>query len=554
MIPSLRILLCAAGAAAVLSSPGFATDLTVNIDASSQGGAVSGSFCGASFETGSLLPNNGGVSGYLFSTSRTSLINLFNNMELKSLRVGGGSADAANTAIPGITSTDGWTGVDNLFSFAGQVSGLKLIYGLRMLSSSTAGNTAANNQANDETIAAHISGAGNAGLVAAFAIGNEPDWANPYHNGGDPNEYQFPSGTSPEPWVAYTTYRTDWKNFAAAVNSGLSGCSFVGPDTGDYNDTSVTKYTLLTGSPYTSSDVSWTEAFIDDKKRSTGGGSIPYPVLAGSQHYYVGNQFGNSTPTTASAAIGNMLSTGWVTSNYPTMFGAVLDRVANADGWHFRYTEANDYTGGVDGASNAFASALWALDFMCWQATNSSQCLGVNFHCKQDSTVSAQFIPTSVIYHDATSNTYKAYPKAAAIKMFALGSQGKGNIITGASVTKSPSTLNVTAYVVGTATDLYVTIVNKTHVSGSTVDAVCAINPTNFGTGTTHHAEYIVMASSPTTNDVTQPDATVGGAHINNTAGFSGSWTSLSTTGGTDGDCTLTVNHASAAIVHIWHD
>ena len=50
---------------------------------------------------------------------------------------------------------------------------------------------------------------------------------------------------------------------------------------------------------------------------------------------------------------------------YPWLHASNLAPVAAA-GLRYRLTEANDYLGGVPGASNAFASALWALDYLHW--------------------------------------------------------------------------------------------------------------------------------------------------------------------------------------------
>jgi hypothetical protein len=57
-----------------------------------------------------------------------------------------------------------------------------------------------------------------------------------------------------------------------------------------------------------------------------------------------------------------------------------LKWVADA-GLRYRLTESNDYLGGVHGASDVFASALWALDHLHWWAANGAA--GVNFHNKQ---------------------------------------------------------------------------------------------------------------------------------------------------------------------------
>ena len=94
------------------------------------GPEVTDDFAGLSFERGPLNPGNAGVAGYLFSPANNSLVTLFRNLGLRNLRIGGGSVDQL---IPAGTGSDGFTGIDSLFAFAG-VAGVKVIYSLRLLS------------------------------------------------------------------------------------------------------------------------------------------------------------------------------------------------------------------------------------------------------------------------------------------------------------------------------------------------------------------------------------------------------------------------------------
>src|SRR5262245_8613479 len=103
--------------------------VTITIDAGHPGPAVPGDFAGLSFEVGPLIPGNADVAGYLFSPANGSLITLFRNLGLGSLRIGGGSVDKR---IPAGTGSDGFTGIDNLFAFAA-AAGVAVIYTLRLL-------------------------------------------------------------------------------------------------------------------------------------------------------------------------------------------------------------------------------------------------------------------------------------------------------------------------------------------------------------------------------------------------------------------------------------
>lgn len=489
--------------------------MTVSIDASKQGSAYSGNFTGLSFETGEMKPNNG-TTGYMLDSNTTQspkcgeVIQLVKNMGLKNLRIGGGSVDSL---VYGTDYTN--TGIDALFNFAKQ-TGLDVIYSVRLL-----GSSSYDPQTDSVNAATYVWNNYQSNLDF-FAIGNEPNFHS-YHT-VDPEIYETTSG---QPGTAYPSYvhnsNGEWKEFANAITANVTGSpGFGGPDTGDEGTSTTTWWYNGT------KNISWTQAMVEDRKS----GNIPTPLIAALTHYYVGG--GNPTagdPTT------EMLSSTWTGSNYPTEFNMILSTLAKTDGWHYRFSECNDFLGNVSSASETFASALWALDFMHWEAAHDSHCMGVDFHNKMGTY-------TATLYRDA-SGDYHAYPKAAAIRMFDLGSQG--NMMTSVTVSKSTNA-NVNAYAVGTSTDLYVTIINKTSsYVGDWTAAVTTIAPTNF---TVHNAEYMAMNSYPTSNDVSQTDATVGGSSVNNNSGaWSGTWTPLSVS---SNQVTLTVKSASAVVVHLY--
>src|SRR5437763_6117866 len=91
--------------------------VTITVDDENPGPVVPGDFAGLSFERGPINPGNAGVAGYLFSPTNSSLVTLFRNLGLRSLRIGGGSVDQLP---PAGTDRDGFTGIDNLFRFAAE--------------------------------------------------------------------------------------------------------------------------------------------------------------------------------------------------------------------------------------------------------------------------------------------------------------------------------------------------------------------------------------------------------------------------------------------------
>jgi hypothetical protein len=495
-----------------------AQPVTITVDPKARGPVVPEDFAGLSFERGALSPGNAGVAGYLFSPANTSLVTLFRNLGLRSLRIGGGSVDEL---IPAGTGSDGFAGIDNLFAFAA-AAGVRVIYTLRLLSPAAA--PVEDLQSIDAHIAGYIWGRYREN-VASFAIGNEPDWHTLHtyaEHPVDPAIYEQVSGV---PGTAYPSYLARWRSVAEVVGAAASGAPLCGPDTGDY--------TTLTYTPDPSTGRSWTERFAID---------LPCPQIAEiTQHHYAGGAPGT---TTARQAIGNMLSPEWVSGTaigtqpadttyipYPWLYVNNLAAVL-ATGLRYRMTEANDYLGGVPGASNAFASALWSLDYLHWWAAHGAA--GVNFHNKQ------WLLTDTVIPDPAAPGGYAATPKGYGIKAFALGSAGRVK----PTQTAKPDGLNLTAYCIGTAGDDYVTIINKTHGENAADAAVTLVPPSPAP----HRTQVMTLASGER-KDAAGTDATLGGAVITGDTDWQGTWNSLRAA--PRAGIRLTVNAATAAIVKI---
>jgi hypothetical protein len=493
--------------------------VTITIDSAHPGPVVPDDFAGLSFERGPLGPGNAGVAGNLFSPGNSSLVTLSRNLGLGSLRIGGGTVDQL---IPAGTGSDGFTGIDNLFAFAA-AAGVKVIYSLRLLSipADPLGDLAA----------IHAQAAGHIWSryrdnVASFAIGNEPDW-HAYHtypgHPVDPAIYEAVPGV---PGSAYQSYLTQWRSLVAAVTGAAPGARLSGPDLG--------AYTKMTYTPHPDSGVSWTEQLARDEK---GSGRIAEVT----QHYYVGDSPG---ATTAQQAISNMLSPEWVNGTaigtqpaattytpYPWLYQNNLVPVAAA-GLRYRLTESNDYLLGVAGASDAFASALWALDHLHWWAAHGAA--GVNFHNRRG-------LHTATIVPDpAGGGGYAINPKGYGIKAFSLGSAGQ---VKPAQV-HNPDGLNLTAYCIGGAGGDYVTVINKAH-GADAGDAVVTIVPPGPGL---RGAEVMTLAGGQP-GDARGATATLGGATITGDTAWNGTWTALPAD--PHAGISLTVKATTAAIVRI---
>lgn len=457
--------------------------VTVTVAAQANGFRIPEDFAGLSFETGNEILNRNRVHGYLFSPTNRQVITLFQNIGIHNLRLGGGTVDGTNAAVP----TE--AGIDGVFRFAKAAGNLRVIYSFRLLNGDAAADAAA----------AKYIWQNYRERVEAFSIGNEPDW----------KSYAYPPyGTGSDPAITnYASYLARWRQFASAITNAAPGAVFAGPDTGEYS-----AVTYFDGK-------SWTEHFAEDE-----GSSGLVALLL--QHYYAG---GGPGRTRGPQAVRKMLSAGWVETNYPWLYEHNLAPVV-AKGMAYRMTEANDYLRGIADASNAYASALWALDFMHWWAEHF--CAGVNFHNKS-------WLLTDTVFLDGAGN-FQANPKAYGIKAFNLGAQGRVQTV---SVGNSGG-LNLTAYAVDAPGNLCVTIVNKEN-GPEARDAAVTILPGGLKNGSVSG----IFLTAPGGNIAATNGLTIGGAALGNDRPWPGEWADLGAL--TNGRCVVTVRAASAAVVRI---
>ncbi len=152
-------------------------------------------------------------------------------------------------------------------------------------------------------------------------------------------------GNEPDQWVgkgfrpvgyAYADYREDWRTCAAAVG----GKRVAGPDTAGTSST-------------------WAASLAADEKDRMSMVTV---------HQY------SAGPD---ATIATLLSPTTVTNQLRSVSKNL--EAAKANGLEFRVDEANSaYSGGVDGVSNRYASALWGLDYSLQMAQAGVD--GINVH------------------------------------------------------------------------------------------------------------------------------------------------------------------------------
>jgi hypothetical protein len=192
-------------------------------------------------------------------------------------------------------------------------------------------------------------------------------------------------------------------------------------------------------------------------------------------------------------------------------------------------TECNDHTGGVDGASNAFVSALWALDYLHWHALRGAR--GVNFHNKR-------WIYTCTIVRDAVG-VFHMNPKGYGLKAFDLGSGGRTEPV----ALENRDRVNLTAYAVRGPREEWVTLINKEHGAGARPAEVTIAAP---APGARAEVMFLRAADgSPTA----RAGITLGASAIGDDGAWSGKWTAL--TPGKDGACLVSLPPTSAAVLRL---
>jgi len=461
--------------------------ITLRIDTQDSGVPIAHDFAGLSFESTDLFADKNGT--YQFSADNKQLVALFRVIGIRILRMGGSTADRAEYAVPGRTE------IDHLFAFA-KAADVKVIYTFRLLN----GNPA---QAAD--LARYIRQHYSANL-SCFQIGNEPDWDSYHTFPGHPRDPKIVQTDPAIPGSAYPSYFATWKQYATAIIEAVPDACLTGPDTASNFPVPGTKDTDYNGE-------SWSEHFAHDAK----GMNVKFVT----HHDYPGQ---SAVGVSVEAGVDSMLSRDWPASRYTALYDHVLAPI-QSEGFGYRMTECNDFTGGVDGASNAFASALWALDYMRWQAAHHA--VGLNFHNRR-------WIFTDTVYKDPAGN-YQFNPKAYAIRAFELGSDGNVVPLT----MSNDAGLNLTAYAVRGAHELFITIINKEHGSGARDADITIVAP-----GIRGRASGMALVA-PNGDVRAKAGVTLGGAEIVN-ASWNGKWADL-------GECVNAKTHlkvpASSAIV-----
>jgi hypothetical protein len=186
-VPAVAGLLLASAYFARAQSP-----VVVNVETHEPGERIGANFSGLSFEMQCVLRNSDG--NHFFSPGNTALVAMFHQLGIKSLRVGGNTADRSDIPVPDQADAD------SLFAFA-KAAGVQVIYTLRL---NEGNRDAATGMAN--YIFRHYRNE-----LACFAIGNEP------------NVFS----------KTYAPYLAEWRRYAAEITAPTNSpeAKFCGPST-----------------------------------------------------------------------------------------------------------------------------------------------------------------------------------------------------------------------------------------------------------------------------------------------------------------------------------
>ncbi len=417
-------------------------------------------FSGLSFEMGSVI-YDGGNNGWYLSGTNSNMVALMKTLGVKSIRVGGNSAESGNIA----TNAD----EDAVLDFCHAIGG-NLIWDLEIDGSLyDPPGKAAIAQSMQNYVNANNYGSN----ILVFQVGNEPDL--------------MPDPNNPGHNMGVTTYDSEFSNYVAAVNGLYSGSRWAGPDTAGGG-------TGFSGTFCPTEAAAW-----------------PGQIAFVCQHDY---PFGTSLDTnTAAVHISWMLAAG-NEAGYKSFNNQWVPPAFTA-GLAPRYEECNSFFhNGSFGASDAYASALWGLGWMYFHA--NAGLAGINFHTGENANNPAY---NAITPANLTPN-YTVHPLAYAIAAFNLGAHGR---IVPVTIGNS-SNVNLVAYsVLQNDGSLVVTVINREYTnqpSPPAHNAALAISTS----GTTYNAGQVMFLTGMNNDPSTTSGVTLGGSAISGSGVWTGTY------------------------------
>jgi hypothetical protein len=425
----------------------------------------------------------------------TDLIGLLNSLGGGVLRIGANSVDETTWTPDGAGQTSGQVAPVDIQNFAGMIHrcpAWRVIYGVNFLSEDGSSASPALAAAEAANAAQQLGW-----QLLGFEIGNEPD----LYGNGITYDIFLNGGT-----LSNGTQFTGWNAYAAAIRAAVPHAVFTGPAA-------------------SSDGKGWSEEFAASEAGK---------IALLTEHYYISNY------SSAAPSISGML-----TFPSPHLVTALenLQAAAMANSMPFRIDECNSYFASKNpaGVANAFASALWAIDFIFTNAQYGSS--GVNFHNTGDTSGYAAIGESDSVVKAVQPLYYGLFFVANIFREARRGALLQSTL--------TVSGVALTAWVVGTDRGTCVVLNNKDTTNAASVTISGFRSPA-------FRASVMTLASAGTT-----PTAQLANLGIYNSGSpitfagepvaLDGQWYGIPSEVPVSGDSvTVTVAAASAALVQIW--
>jgi len=473
--------------------------VSITLNPASPAAVIPTDFLGVSLEMSSIMAANNTVSGTPWlSGTATPYGAMLSKIGVKSVRIGGNSSERQ----PYAATADG----NNVEAFA-QSIGANLLW-----------TVPAKTFYNATTATAYVQGLYNNytsngyNFSYTIEVGNEPD-----------NPENLPGSN-----ISYATWQSEYDTLNHDFRIDVNG-------------------SITSSGPAVSGNDSWPNSFSDYSKYQ---GSLKPSVSFITQHAYPA---GDAASFTSVNQGDNKILSSLELSTYQNNYNN-FGPTAISQGFKPRMEETNSaYGGSNNGVTNSYAAALWAMDYLCYNAYKTGMA-GMNIHTGPIGSDSGSYNPISPVGTPTSSNggVYTLEGPGYGMWAFQYGSQGQPIPTT---ITNS-SGVNLTAYgLLETNGGETVHIINKTFNGGVNDSGPTGLNAatnvtvkiTPGGSYTTAQVIYLQQAN----NDVTATSGiTFGGQPMNSdgtwTGGYGGAFS------GTNGVFTISVPYAQAAIVHFY--
>jgi len=456
-----------------------ATGENLDVSLSPLGSSIPGDFVGLSYESAGLRPDPDGKRS--FHQDNKALVTLFRLLGVKSLRVGGNSVD--RTPADAFTQSD----IDLLFGFARKAE-LKVIFSVRLHQ----GDPAAAATMAEWILPKH------AELLDSFAIGNEPD-----------------------SYKDYPLYRRQWMDIRMAMTAVAPSARFSGPD----QNPKAAFYAQVAKDLLAGGHLNYLSGHS-------------YPADCAYRNPSSAKTIEELIPVDVTDARERLLS-----DEMHARYREILNSFLGSQGpkaLPFRLTETNSlWYGGLKGASDSHAAALWALDYLYWWAAQGI--LGINFHTGDRVGGGESVLPSRYAAFVSSEKGYSVRPLGYAMTLFSLGSHGT---LVSSSLRETDTKLR--AYAVLSSDNLLtVTLINRNHGPSASASEVTLHLPE----GMKAIRKQSIHLTAPDNDPAATRGLLLGGAEIAEDGSWKGQWQELP--GKPTGPVILSVAPASAAVLRM---